>query len=80
MKRIGLTVLILLVAGAIWLPCLHLLQISGTTGSIQFSWHISALLALTYIFRYLSFVLLVPILLLAALLLFVWNNIRGTKV
>jgi hypothetical protein len=53
--------------------------ISGTTGSIQLSWHISAFLALTYILSYLSLVLLVPILLLAAVLLFGWEKIRGKK-
>jgi len=53
--------------------------ISGGTGSIHLPWHISAFLALTYILSYLSFVIFVPILLLAAVLLFGWKKFVAKK-
>jgi hypothetical protein len=49
--------------------------LNGTMGSVNLGWGLSAFLGLTYIFAYLAFVLLVPILLLAAALLAVWKRI-----
>jgi hypothetical protein len=49
--------------------------LNGTMGSVSAGWQISALLGLCYIFLYLGFVLLVPILLLAAGLLLLWQEV-----
>lgn len=51
--------------------------LNGTVGSLALGWQISQVLALGYIFIYLMFVLLVPVLLLAAMFLAVWQ--RGWK-
>ena len=40
--------------------------LNGTMGSVELGWRTSAFLGLLYIFAYLSFVLLVPVLILAA--------------
>jgi len=50
--------------------------LSGTVGSVRFGWQISALLGFGYIFVYLAFVLLGPILLIAAVLLWSWQKLR----
>jgi len=50
--------------------------LSGTVGSVRFGWQISALLGFGYIFVYLAFVLLAPILLIAAVLLWSWQKLR----
>jgi hypothetical protein len=47
--------------------------LSGTVGSLALGWRLSAALAAIYVFAYLPFVVLVPILILAALIL------AGTK-
>src|ERR1051326_698063 len=49
--------------------------LNGTTGSVALSWTTSTLLGLTYVLLYLGFVLLVPIFLLTAAILFVWSII-----
>src|SRR5438093_5791615 len=46
--------------------------LNGTMGSVELGWHMSAFLGLLYIFVYLAFVLLVPVLVLAAGMLSVW--------
>ena len=51
--------------------------LNGTTGSMALGWTTSALLGLTYVLLYLGFVLLVPIFLLTAAILFVWHRITG---
>jgi hypothetical protein len=48
--------------------------LNGTTGSVVIGWTTSALLGLSYIFLYLAFVLLVPVLLLAATILVLWRR------
>ena len=50
--------------------------LNGTMGSVQLGFGISAFLGLTYVFLYLAFVLLVPILLLAAAMLAAWKRFR----
>lgn len=49
--------------------------LSGTVGSVRLGWQISALLGFTYLFVYLAFVLLAPILLIAAALLWTWQRL-----
>ena len=49
--------------------------LSGTVGSLRLGWQISALLGFLYIFAYLGFVLLVPILFIAAGLLWLWQKV-----
>ena len=49
--------------------------LNGTVGSVELGWGISAFLGLSYIAVYLAFVLLVPMLLIAAGLLMVWKKL-----
>src|SRR5712691_7265189 len=49
--------------------------LNGTMGSVELGWGMSAFLGLIYICAWLGFVVLVPILLLAAVLLAVWNRV-----
>ena len=51
--------------------------LNGTVGSLALGWNLSAFLAVIYIVAYLGFVVLVPILVLAALILWIW--LRYTK-
>lgn len=51
--------------------------LSGTTGSVNLDWTTSVLLGTCYLLAYLAFVLLVPIFLLAAVLLALWEPVRG---
>jgi hypothetical protein len=54
--------------------------LNGTAGSVALSRGLSAFLGLTYVFAYLGFVLLVPILLLAAAMLVAWKRLsRGRE-
>jgi hypothetical protein len=54
--------------------------LNGTAGSAELSRGMCAFLGLAYVFAYLGFVLLVPILLLAAALLAGWQRLsRGRK-
>ena len=53
--------------------------LNGTVGSVQLGWGISGFLGLMYISAYLAFVLLVPVLLLAAALLVMWNRFLRRK-
>jgi hypothetical protein len=53
--------------------------LNGTTGSVEMDWRLSAFLGIGYVILHLAFVLLVPILLLAAAGLAFWNRIRGTS-
>lgn len=50
--------------------------LAGTIGSIDLGWKLSTFLAGVYIFLYLTFVLLVPVLLLAAAILTVGRRLR----
>ena len=47
--------------------------LNGTIGSLALGWKLSAFLAVIYIVFYLAFVVLVPILVLAAALLTIWQ-------
>jgi hypothetical protein len=47
--------------------------LNGTVGSVALGWNFSAFLAVIYIFLYLAFVILVPVMILAALILTVWQ-------
>ena len=51
--------------------------LNGTTGSVELGWGLSAFLGLMYILGWLAFVILVPILLLAAAMLTLWNRVIG---
>jgi hypothetical protein len=48
--------------------------LNGTVGSLAAGWKLSSFLALVYILLYLAFVILVPVLVLAALILAVWRR------
>ena len=48
--------------------------LNGTVGSVAAGWKLSSFLALVYILLYLAFVILVPVLVLAALILVVWQR------
>lgn len=52
--------------------------LNGTIGSLGLGWTLSAVLAVAYIVLYLAFVILVPVLLLAAAILMVWQRLRKT--
>ena len=48
--------------------------LNGTVGSVAAGWKLSSFLALIYILLFLAFVILVPVLVLAALILMVWRR------
>jgi hypothetical protein len=48
--------------------------LNGTIGSVAAGWKFSGFLALIYILLYLAFVILVPVLILAAIILMVWQQ------
>jgi hypothetical protein len=48
--------------------------LNGTVGSLKLSWGMCAFLGLAYIFAYLGFILLAPILVLGAALLALWKR------
>jgi hypothetical protein len=50
--------------------------LNGTIGSLDLGWKLSTFLAGIYIMVYLAFVLLVPVLVLAAVILTVWQRLR----
>ena len=50
--------------------------LNGTIGSLELGWNLSAFLAVFYIILYLAFVLLVPVLVLAALILVIWQRLQ----
>ncbi len=51
--------------------------LNGTIGSVAAGWNLSAFLAIIYIVLYLAFVILVPILVLAAMILTVGRRFLG---
>jgi hypothetical protein len=53
--------------------------LNGTSGSVALGRGMSAFLGLAYVFAYLGFVLLVPILLLAAAMLVGWNRLSRNE-
>ncbi|HLX69154.1 MAG TPA: hypothetical protein VKV04_05950 [Verrucomicrobiae bacterium] len=53
--------------------------LNGTVGSTHLSWQTASFLGAAYIFVYLGFVLVVPILLLAAGILKIWQRIVATQ-
>jgi len=53
--------------------------LNGTVGSVAAGWKLSSFLAVIYILLYLAFVILVPILILAAMILAVGNVSGGNK-
>jgi hypothetical protein len=50
--------------------------LNGTIGSLDLGWNLSSFLAIIYIFIYLAFVILVPVLILAAIILTVWQRLH----
>ena len=69
------------VAGLYWAAELAGLReftsiINGTMGSVELGWRLSGFLGLAYLAVYLAFVLLAPMLLLAAAMLEGWKRIR----
>jgi hypothetical protein len=48
--------------------------LNGTVGSLALGWKLSGFLAVIYLVAYLAFVVLVPVMILAAVLLFVWQR------
>ena len=48
--------------------------LNGTVGSVAAGWKLSVFLALIYLLLYLASVILVPVLVLAALILMVWQR------
>ncbi len=48
--------------------------LNGTIGSVAAGWNLSAFLAVVYILLYLAFAILVPILVLAAAILTIWQQ------
>jgi hypothetical protein len=50
--------------------------LNGTIGSLALGWNLSAFLAGVYIMVYLAFVVLVPVLVLGAAILTVWQRLR----
>jgi hypothetical protein len=48
--------------------------LNGTIGSLALGWNLSAFLAVIYILLYLAFVILVPVLILAAVILAIWGR------
>ena len=53
--------------------------LNGTVGSTRLSWQTASFLGAAYIFVYLGFVIVVPILILAAGILKIWQRIVATK-
>jgi hypothetical protein len=49
--------------------------LNGTIGSLELGWNLSAFLAVFYIMLYLAFVIVVPVLVLAAIILVVWQRL-----
>jgi hypothetical protein len=49
--------------------------LNGTIGSLALGWSLSTVLAVAYIVLYLAFVILVPVLLLAAAILMAWQRL-----
>jgi hypothetical protein len=52
--------------------------LNGTIGSLALGWNLSAFLAVFYIVLYLAFVILVPVLVLAAVILMIWQRLQQT--
>jgi hypothetical protein len=50
--------------------------LNGTIGSLALGWNLSAFLAVIYILLYMAFVILVPMLFLASVILIVWQRLR----
>lgn len=50
--------------------------LNGTIGSLALGWRLSTFLAVIYISLYLAFVILVPVLVLAAMILVVWQRLH----
>jgi UDP-N-acetylmuramyl pentapeptide phosphotransferase/UDP-N-acetylglucosamine-1-phosphate transferase len=48
--------------------------LNGTVGSLALGWKLSAFLAVIYVLSYLAFVVLVPVLILAAMILLAWQR------
>jgi hypothetical protein len=50
--------------------------LNGTIGSLDLGWKLSTFLAIIYIVVYLAFVILVPVLVLAAAILMIWQRLH----
>jgi hypothetical protein len=53
--------------------------LNGTVGSVALGWKLSGFLAVIYIVAYLAFVVLVPMLILAATILAAWQKYSQTR-
>lgn len=53
--------------------------LNGTIGSLALGWELSAILAFFYIVLYLAFIILVPVLVLAAAILMVWQRLQTKR-
>jgi len=53
--------------------------LSGTSGNVNLGWQMASLLGLIHLLLYVGFILLVPILLIAAGLLAAWGRWNGTS-
>jgi hypothetical protein len=72
------------VAISVIFGCLHLAGLreftsvlNGTIGSLALGWKLSGFFAVIYILFYLAFIILVPVQILAAIILLVWQRCRG---
>jgi hypothetical protein len=54
--------------------------LNGTVGSTSLDWQTASILGVVYVLIYLGMVLVVPILILAALLLKIWQRVVAAKV
>ena len=73
-RAIGISALFLIVHLAGFREYTSILN--GTIGSLALGWNLSAFLAVFYIMLYLAFVLLVPVLILAAVILVCWQRLH----
>jgi hypothetical protein len=71
-RAIGISALFLLVHLAGFREYTSILN--GTIGSLALGWELSAILAVIYIALYLAFVVLAPVLILAAIMLVIWRR------
>jgi hypothetical protein len=51
--------------------------LNGTVGSVALGWHVSVALGVVYLLLYMAFVVLVPVLILAAMILLVFQRLAG---
>ena len=80
LKNTCLSLAALAIATALWLPSLHLFFreyttfLSGTSANPDISWQTASVFGLIHLVVYVAFILLTPISLITAALLFAWNK------